>query len=237
MRILRLAIKDFFTLQFLKFALIPLVFSFILMVFLAVFGFSALLNYFNSLFSVGEDSFWAWFYTLHFVQILITIISFLFSGFIVVFASVFLALFITSFLTPFIAKEINQKYYHYNNTNEVSTLKTIFEIFKIFIKFIGILLLCTLALFLPFINIFVYYLAFYYLFHKLLMIDVTSTILDKESFKNFHSDFSPLEFKFSTLCFYLLSSVPLLGLFLQVFFVIFLTHLGYQKILKLKAKA
>ncbi len=237
MRILRLAIKDFFTLQFLKFALIPLVFSFILMVFLAVFGFSALLNYFNSLFNVGEDSFWAWFYTLHFVQILITIISFLFSGFIVVFASVFLALFITSFLTPFIAKEINQKYYHYNNTNEVSTLKTIFEIFKIFIKFIGILLLCTLALFLPFINIFVYYLAFYYLFHKLLMIDVTSTILDKESFKNFHSDFSPLEFKFSTLCFYLLSSVPLLGLFLQVFFVIFLTHLAYQKILKLKAKA
>lgn len=207
------------------------------MLFLGVLGFSALLDYFNSLFSVGEDSFWAWFYALHFVQILITIISFLFSGFIVVFASVFLALFITSFLTPFIAKEINQKYYHYDNINEVSTLKTIFEIFKIFIKFIGILLLCTLALFLPFINIFVYYLAFYYLFHKLLMIDVTSTILDKESFKNFHSDFSPLEFKFSTLCFYLLSSVPLLGLFLQVFFVIFLTHLGYQRILKLKAKA
>lgn len=236
MDILKLAIKDFFSFKFVKFALIPLIFSLILMLFLGVLGFSALLDYFNSLFSVGEDSFWAWFYALHFVQILITIISFLFSGFIIVFASVFLALFITSFLTPFIAKEINQKYYHYDNTNEVSTLKIIFEIFKIFIKFIGIFLLCTLALFLPFINIFVYYLAFYYLFHKLLMIDITSTILDKESFKSFHSDFSPLEFKFSTLCFYLLSSVPLLGLFLQVFFVIFLTHLGYQRILKLEAK-
>ncbi|KJD23348.1 EI24 domain-containing protein [Campylobacter jejuni] len=237
MDILKLAIKDFFSFKFLKFALIPLIFSLIFMLFLGALGFSALLDYFNSLFSVGEDSFWAWFYALHFVQILITIISFLFSGFIVVFASVFLALFITSFLTPFIAKEINQKYYHYDNINEVSTLKTIFEIFKIFIKFIGIFLLCTLALFLPFINIFVYYLAFYYLFHKLLMIDITSTILDKESFKNFHSNFSPLEFKFSTLCFYLLSSVPLLGLFLQVFFVIFLTHLAYQRILKLEAKA
>ncbi|HEG8352694.1 TPA: EI24 domain-containing protein [Campylobacter jejuni] len=236
MKILRLAIKDFFTLQFLKFALIPLTFSFILMIFLAIFGFSFLLDYFNSLFSVGEDSFWAWFYALHFVQILITIISFLFSGFIVVFASVFLALFITSFLTPLIVKQINNKYYHHEVQN-ISNMYIIFEIFKIFIKFIGIFLLCTLALFLPFINIFVYYLAFYYLFHKLLMIDVTSTILDKESFKNFHSDFSPLEFKFSTLCFYLLSSVPLLGLFLQVFFVIFLTHLGYQRILKLKAKA
>lgn len=236
MKILRLAIKDFFTLQFLKFALIPLIFSLILMLFLGVLGFSALLDYFNSLFSVGEDSFWAWFYALHFVQILITLISVLFSGFVIIFASVFLALFITSFLTPLIVKQINNKYYHHEVQN-ISNMYIIFEIFKIFIKFIGILLLCTLALFLPFINIFVYYLAFYYLFHKLLMIDVTSTILDKESFKNFHSDFSPLEFKFSTLCFYLLSSVPLLGLFLQVFFVIFLTHLGYQRILKLKAKA
>ncbi|EIZ1071762.1 EI24 domain-containing protein [Campylobacter coli] len=236
MKILRLAIKDFFTLQFLKFALIPLTFSFILMIFLAIFGFSFLLDYFNSLFSVGEDSFWAWFYALHFVQILITLISVLFSGFVIIFASVFLALFITSFLTPLIVKQINNKYYHHEVQN-ISYMYIIFEIFKIFLKFIGIFLLCTLALFLPFINIFVYYLAFYYLFHKLLMIDVTSTILDKESFKNFHSDFSPLEFKFSTLCFYLLSSVPLLGLFLQVFFVIFLTHLAYQKILKLKAKA
>ncbi|EAK5244164.1 hypothetical protein CA556_06085 [Campylobacter coli] len=236
MKILRLAIKDFFTLQFLKFALIPLTFSFILMIFLAIFGFSFLLDYFNSLFSVGEDSFWAWFYALHFVQILITLISVLFSGFVIIFASVFLALFITSFLTPFIAKEINQKYYHYNNTNEVSTLKTIFEIFKIFIKFIGILLLCTLALFLPFINLFVYYLAFYYLFHKLLMLDITSSVLDKENFKIFNTQASTFEFKFSTLCFYLLSSIPLLGIFLQVFFVIFLTHLAYQRILKLEVK-
>ncbi|EFQ5929078.1 hypothetical protein HZ613_001500, partial [Campylobacter jejuni] len=116
MDILKLAIKDFLSLKFLKFTLIPLIFSLVLMLFLGVLGFSALLDYFNSLFSVGEDSFWAWFYALHFVQILITIISFLFSGFIVIFASVFLALFITSFLTPFIAKEINQKYYHYDNT-------------------------------------------------------------------------------------------------------------------------
>ncbi|ELZ6330476.1 EI24 domain-containing protein, partial [Campylobacter coli] len=152
MKILRLAIKDFFTLQFLKFALIPLTFSFILMIFLAIFGFSFLLDYFNSLFSVGEDSFWAWFYALHFVQILITLISVLFSGFVIIFASVFLALFITSFLTPLIAKQINNKYYHHEVQN-ISNMYIIFEIFKIFLKFIGIFLLCTLALFLPFINL------------------------------------------------------------------------------------
>ncbi|EAI5840279.1 hypothetical protein B7A38_04880 [Campylobacter coli] len=235
MDILKLAIKDFLSLKFLKFALIPLIFSLILMLFLGVLGFSALLDYFNSLFSVGEDSFWAWFYALHFVQILITIISFLFSGFIVVFASVFLALFITSFLTPLIVKQINNKYYHHEVQN-ISNMYIIFEIFKIFLKFIGIFLLCTLALFLPFINLFVYYLAFYYLFHKLLMLDITSSVLDKENFKIFNTQASTFEFKFSTLCFYLLSSIPLLGIFLQVFFVIFLTHLAYQRILKLEVK-
>ncbi|WP_170876424.1 EI24 domain-containing protein [Campylobacter coli] len=235
MDILKLAIKDFLSLKFLKFALIPLIFSLILMLFLGVLGFSALLDYFNSLFSVGEDSFWTWFYALHFVQILITIISFLFSGFIVVFASVFLALFITSFLTPLIVKQINNKYYHHEVQN-ISNMYIIFEIFKIFLKFIGIFLLCTLALFLPFINLFVYYLAFYYLFHKLLMLDITSSVLDKENFKIFNAQASTFEFKFSTLCFYLLSSIPLLGIFLQVFFVIFLTHLAYQRILKLEVK-
>ncbi len=195
------------------------------MIFLAIFGFSFLLDYFNSLFSVGEDSFWAWFYALHFVQILITLISVLFSGFVIIFASVFLALFITSFLTPLIVKQINNKYYHHEVQN-ISNMYIIFEIFKIFLKFIGIFLLCTLALFLPFIN----------LFHKLLMLDITSSVLDKENFKIFNAQASTFEFKFSTLCFYLLSSIPLLGIFLQVFFVIFLTHLAYQRILKLEVK-
>ncbi|TKX28382.1 EI24 domain-containing protein [Campylobacter estrildidarum] len=235
MQILKLSLQDFFSFKFLKFSFIPLICSIIFIGILVIFGFSFLLDYFHSLFSVSEDSFWAWLYAFHFVQILITIISFLFSGFIVVFASVFLALFITSFLTPFIVKEINQKYYHYEKTDEISTFRVFFEIFKIFIKFSLFFILCTLALFLPFVNLFVYYFVFYYLFHKLLILDITSSVLDQQNFKSFNAKFSPFEFKFSTLCFYLLSSVPLLGLFLQVFFVIFLTHLSYQKILKLKA--
>ncbi|EIO4195814.1 EI24 domain-containing protein [Campylobacter coli] len=234
MKILRLAIKDFFTLQFLKFALIPLTFSFILMIFLAIFGFSFLLDYFNSLFSVGEDSFWAWFYALHFVQILITLISVLFSGFVIIFASVFLALFITSFLTPLIVKQINNKYYHHEVQN-ISNMYIIFEIFKIFLKFIGIFLLCTLALFLPFINLFVYYLAFYYLFHKLLMLDITSSVLDKENFKIFNAQASTFEFKFSTLCFYLLSSIPLLGIFFASIFCDFFNTFSLSKNFKIRS--
>ncbi|EOH9591251.1 EI24 domain-containing protein [Campylobacter jejuni] len=235
MQILKLSLQDFFSLKFLKFALIPLACSLLFMSILGIFGFSFLTNYFYSLFSISEDYFWAWFYAFHVAQVLLTVISFLFSGFIVVFASVFLALFITSFLTPFIVKEINRKYYHYNLEEEVSSLRVFFEIFKIFIKFGFFFILCTLALFLPFVNLFIYYFVFYYLFHKLLILDVTSSVLDQQNFKSFNAKFSPFEFKFSILCFYILSSVPFLGLFFQVFFVIFLTHLSYQKILKLKA--
>lgn len=234
MGIVKLAIEDFFTLKFLKFAFIPLAFSLLLMMVLGIFAFSALVDYFNSLFKVSEDSFWAWLYAFHFIQLLITFISFLFSGFAVVFASVFLALFITSFLTPLIVKEINTKHYHYENKNEVSIFIVLLESFKIFVKFAIFFILCTLALFLPFINLFIYYFVFYYLFHKLLILDVTSSVLDKHHFKIFNSKFSPMEFKLSTFCFYLLSSVPFLGLFLQVFFVIFLSHLCFQRILKLK---
>ena len=60
-------------------------------------------------------------------------------------------------------------------------------------------------------------------------------MLNDNEFKAFYAKSSPLEFKLSTFVFYLISSVPLAGLFLQVFFVIFLTHLFYQKMLGLKA--
>lgn len=217
MQILKLSLQDFFSLKFLKFALIPLACSLLFMSILGIFGFSFLTNYFYSLFSISEDYFWAWFYAFHVAQVLLTVISFLFSGFIVVFASVFLALFITSFLTPFIVKEINRKYYHYNLEEEVSSLRVFFEIFKIFIKFGFFFILCTLALFLPFVNLFIYYFVFYYLFHKLLILDVTSSVLDQQNFKSFNAKFSPFEFKFSILCFYILSSVPFLGLFFKYF--------------------
>lgn len=236
MLIFKLALKDFLSIKFLKYAFIPLLFSFLFVSILVIFGFSFLFNYFNTLFSIDENSFWAWLYAFHFIQIIIAIISILFSSLVIIFASVFLALFITSFLTPFIVKEINSKYYHYEIKNEISFIKIIFEFLKIFLKFIAFFMLCTLFLFLPFINLFIYYLVFYYLFHKLLMLDVTSSVLDRENFNFFQNKFSPLEFKFSTLCFYLLSTLPLLGIFLQVFFIIFLTHLSYQRILKLQNK-
>lgn len=233
--ILKLSLNDFFTRKFLNFALLPLFFSFILLCVLAYFGFSALLEFFDSLFGGDPDTSWfAWLYSLAVVQIIIAFLSVLSASFIVIFASVFMAIFIVSFLTPFICKALNDKYYRHARADSVSTLKVILATFWILLKFLLFAAIATVALLVPFINVFVYYIVIYYLFHKLLLLDVASNVLSRSDFAAFYSRTSPVEFKFTTLCFYLLASVPFVGLFLQVFYVIFLTHLFYQKVLKIQ---
>lgn len=233
--ILRLAFCDFFTKKFLNFALLPFFFSLVLFGVLAYFGFSFLLEFFDEFFNQNpQNSTLAFIYSLAFVQIAIAIVSFLSASFIVVFASVFFAIFIVSFLTPFICQAINKKYYHKVHTNSIPTTKVLLKTLAILCKFALFFLIATLLLLVPFVNFFVYYVVVYYLFHKLLLLDVASNVLDTNEFNAFYAQTSPLEFKFTTLCFYLLACVPFAGLFLQVFFVIFLTHLFYQKVLNLK---
>lgn len=235
LEILKLSLNDFFTKKFLNFALLPLFFSLILFCVLAYFGFSALLNFFDELFGGDPEASWfAFIYSLAFVQIIIAVLSFLSASFIVVFASVFLAIFIVSFLTPFICKALSDKHYRHARTDSVSTTRVVLKTLWILCKFALFALAATIALLVPFVNVFAYYIVVYYLFHKLLLLDVASNALSSSEFEAFYSRGSPVEFKFATLCFYLLASVPFVGLFLQVFFVIFLAHLFYQRVLGLK---
>lgn len=235
--ILKLSLNDFFTKKFLNFALLPLFLSFIVLCVLAYFGFSALLGFFDELFGGDPAASWlAFIYSFAFVQILIAVLSYICASFVVVFASVFFAIFIVSFLTPFICKALNAKYYRHARTTSVSNLAVFAKTLWILCKFAFFFGIATLLLLVPFINLFIYNVVVYYLFHKLLLLDVASNTLSQEEFTRFYAKSSPLELKFTTLCFYLLAFVPLAGLFLQVFFVIFLTHLFYQKVLNLRPK-
>lgn len=236
--ILKLSLGDFFTKTFLKFALLPLFCSFVLCVIAGYFGFSYLLEYFNDLFSASDtnSSFLAWLYSFMVVQAIISLLVFVFASSVVVLLSLVFALCITAFLTPFICKKINAKYYQQKLIKPVSFYKVSFRLFLLVCKFI-LLLCCAVVLwFVPFINLFIFYLVFYYLFHKMLVLDVTSCVLESEDFENLQKNGTSLDIKFITLCFYLISLVPLLGFFLQVFFVIFLAHFFYRKNLKDEAQ-
>ncbi|WP_291950678.1 EI24 domain-containing protein [Campylobacter sp.] len=232
MSIFYLSLRDFLNKSFLKFAFLPLLFS---IIFLALCVFYTYNTFFYYLDDFVNNSWLSWFFSFSIVQFSLAFLSIVGGFFIVIFASVFISMIIISFLTPYIVKKINIKYYHYPTNNEINFLEVLLKIFKIL--FVGIILfiLATFLLIIPFVSIVIYYGVFYYIFHKFLILDVGSCILDKTNFKIFFKNSSPLYFKLTTFIFFLLSSVPLLGLFLQVFYVIFLTHLFYQKILFLQA--
>lgn len=236
MSILRLSLGDFFLKQCLKLNLIPFAVSFIAFVLMCVFLYGFLFDYFISFVSTSSFSFISWLYSFAFIQILSDILSFFLALFVITILSLFLALLLTAFLSPFIVAFVNSKHYQYEPKEAVSNFKVIGIFLFVFLKFFLALMLCLFFIFVPFLNMLLLHIAFYYLFHKSLILDVSSIVLDKQNFLAFYSKTKPLEFKFSTLCFYILSLVPFFGLFLQSFFVIFLAHLLYQRILGLECK-
>ncbi|WP_139453876.1 EI24 domain-containing protein [Campylobacter armoricus] len=233
MNILYLSLQDFLSRPFLKFSLLPLFISIVVLVSLVFFTYDVFFSYFDGLIN---GSFLAWFFSFSIVQFSLAFLSAIGGFFIVIFASVFLTMLIISFLTPYIVQKINKKYYNYIIHEEVNFLEVLIKTLKFIIVFCILFCLATFLLIIPFISIVIYYVVFYYLFHKLLMLDVVSNVLDQETFRDFYKNSSPLYFKIYTLIFFLISSIPFIGIFLQVFYVIFLAHLCYQKILNLEVK-
>lgn len=232
MSIFYLSLRDFFSKAFLKFSFLPLLVSILTLSFCVFYVYDFFLSYINDL---DHDAAMAWFFGLSIVHFSLTLLSAVGGFFIVVFASVFMAVFIISFLTPYIVKKINKKYYNYHIQKEVSFFEILIKFFKILFITCILFVIATFSLIIPFISIAIYYVIFYYLFHKFLILDVSSCVLDEEKFQNFHKKSSPLYYKISTFVFFLFSSIPLIGLFTQVFYVIFLSHMFYQKELQLKA--
>ncbi|WP_297195366.1 EI24 domain-containing protein [uncultured Campylobacter sp.] len=235
MEILKLSLRDFFSKEGLKLTFFPFIFAFLVFVVSLFLFYEDVFTYFSSFISESKSSFLSWLYSFSFVQILNNVFAFLVSFVLFNAVAIAVALLIVGFLTPFVVKFVNSKHYTYEAKESVSMFKIFAILFTVFFKFALIFILSLFLIFVPFVGIFLLHLSLYYLFHKCLIIDVFSTVLSKDEFLKFYKH-KPLVFYFSTLCFYLLSLLPILGIFLQVFFVIFLSHLLYQKILKLSVK-
>ena len=70
---------------------------------------------------------------------------------------------------------------------------------------------------------------FFYIYYKLLLIDVGSNTLDSDKFELALLEGGGVKFIAFTLLFYLISLVPLVGLFFQLYFVIVLSHLFFER--------
>ncbi len=233
------SLKDFFTKKMLKFALLPLLFTLLIMyvLFFSVAGYSLenldiMITQVQNGQNVILDENIPFYGLLNFLlQYSITawLVGFLVytvgTIFIMMF-SVFLTLIIIGFLTPYILKIIHKRHYstlpingHGNLFSPLFILiKSFFVMIFLFIVFIPLYLI-------PFINIIAFNIPIYYFFHKLLNYDVASTILSNEEFKIIYKK-EKNSFRIRTFLLYMLSLVPFITLFSAVFFVIYLGH-GY----------
>ena len=239
-KILTLSIKDFFTKDILKIAILPFVFTliFVYMLFLNIASFGLdnfdeiVIQEHKSGLQIQEEE----------NDIVNTVISYIFKSaavawivnflvytigtLAVVYFSVFISLIVIGFLTPFILSKIRDK--HYNNIEfkgNIGILSTIFSIFKTFFVMILLFIVLIPFYFIPIVQIFALNLPFYYLFHKLLNFDVGTTILEKNELKYFKYH-NARELRLRTLLLYMLSLIPFVGLFLPVFYIVYIGH-GY----------
>lgn len=150
-------------------------------------------------------------------------------SFLVLILSVFIALIVAGFLTPVVANEIKRRHYRNLEISEISTARSVKLIGAVLLKFTAISLISLPFLFVPILNLFIIQLPFFYLYYALLLVDVGSNTLSEKRFELVWMEGGGYEYKFTALIFYLLCLIPLVGLFLQIFFVIYFSHFFFQK--------
>ncbi len=231
MRLFLKSVEDYFSVKFISLSffifLIPLLIFGILLMFGA--------NEFVELFSqaLNEDDFSSLSqYPLLLSFLKLSIIKWIFVSIFyslgVIFAvlfSLFFSMIAISFLTPYIVKNIYYKHYFKQTNLEGMTNLNVYKILAInMLKFLALLLICLPFAWIPF----VINLPFFYLFYKLMIIDVASNMMSEEEFKSIkNKNFAKL--LLLSFCFFLCSLVPIAGIFLQIFFVIYFSHLFFNE--------
>jgi len=149
--------------------------------------------------------------------------------------SIIIALAVIGFLTPPILKVIQQRYYPDLDMVGYGNIGTItWHFFKSFFVMIVLIFMLIPFYFIPLVNVIAFNLPFYYFFHKLMVLDVTSTIMTKKEYALIHvANANTIRLK--TLLLYLISLVPFAVLFTTAFFVIYMGHTFFTEVRVLRS--
>ncbi len=230
------ATKDFFTGKFLFLSLAPFIAPILILGTFFVYGsseFLALLqegSLSGNYSYIDESAYPILTYLLGFTVFhwLIMTLFVLLGTFGIVLFSLVIAVITVGLLTPYIVGLVRKKsYLHVKRSDGDGFLFSLWSIFKIFMKFM-LLLLCVLPfLLLPFVNFFIFQLPFFYLFYRLMMYDLVSSGVCKDVEQIIRENRLYLFVVMGI--FFFLSLIPLFGLLLQVFFVVYLSHFILNK--------
>ncbi len=166
---------------------------------------------------------------------LISFLVFTVGGIITFIFAMFVALIIIGFLTPYIVREIHRRHYSHLPLEHHGSVP---DLLLATVKHVAIAVLLFLVLvplyFVPMLNLIAINIPFYYLFHKLYLLDVSSETTTKARFKlimAFHGN----KVRMSTLALYLISLIPFAAYFTPVFNVIVLAHTMLRKNVEVEA--
>ncbi len=167
---------------------------------------------------VGGVAEYAW------VRGLLGLVSAVAGWLLVVLGALFVAVAVVGLLTPTIVAEVRRRHYPDAPAGEGAGIAAyLLFLARTLAGFIGLGLLALPLLFLPGVNLFAINLPFFYWFHRLLTWDVLETACP-DPVRTGAEPPPRLALAGRTLVLYAMSLVPLLGLLLQVFFVLVLSH-------------
>ncbi|MDX9813478.1 MAG: EI24 domain-containing protein [Sulfurimonas sp.] len=247
LKLLARSVDDFLTLDMLKLAILPLFISFVVMflVFYSLTSYS--IDTLKSMAEVGEivgeD---APFYTflLNYMLVFLfkysitswlsSVLLYVVGSLFVFYVSLVLSLIIVGFLTPLIVKKLHKKHYHKLELNPYGSMVGALVVFiKSFLIMLILYVILVPIYFIPLVNIIAFYIPLYYLFHKLLNYDVSSSVLSLDEYKHIYSKKSN-NFRAKTLLLYAVSTIPFVTLFIAVFYAIYLANSYFVELEKLQ---
>ena len=138
--------------------------------------------------------------------------------------AIFTAILVIGFLTPAIMRELQAR--HYPDIELEGHGNAVITLFHS-LRYVAIMFILLIVLipfyFIPLVNIVAINLPFYYLFHKFYMLDVGTTALTKEQYKQMMY-FKGNKVRTTTVILYAISMIPFAALITPVFNVIVLSH-------------
>lgn len=220
------AMSDIFSARFLTLAILP----FFLILALSI---GILIPASESFFMLISDpnlaqneqlpSFLSFLIGFSFIHWILTAFAVVLGGGVAILFSFMLAAIFAGFMTPYIVSVIVKKHYPNVILSGMSLSDMLGIYVGVILKFILYFIIAVFALLIPFVGVIALYLPFYYLFYKMMIVDVGGTIDSKEVMTQMEERFKK-EFRLSVFIFFLISNIPFIGIFLQVPFVILLTH-------------
>ncbi len=232
MNILKRSFNDFMSVKFLGLSFATLFVPFCVLGFLVILGGGELFELLSQGANSGDFSYIndeqypiiAAILKFSLIKWLIVTLFYTVGTMLVVLLSLFVAIVVLGFFTPYIVNTLHKKYYQNVYIEKIDNLEVIKQMSWIFLKFLLFFILCLPFFWVPI----VIHVPFFYLFYKFMSIDVGSNMMSKERLKDASKRYRS-EFLLLSLSFFILSLIPVLGIFLQLFFVIYFTHFYFQK--------